>query len=161
MTSSISAGAKVSFPAATGVCVVNTVRERADATASVNDRPAATPCLASSRAAIDACPSLRCTTPGSIPRARSARTPPIPSSAYCASRVPWSPVYRRPVIQRSTTLFSGQFASSRYSGTRPTSMRQTWIFTSRPRMGTESTTGAPSDPVTSAPGNREGSDGIQ
>ena len=37
-------------------------------------------------------PSLRCTMLGSIPSASSARTPPTPSSMYCASRVSSSPM---------------------------------------------------------------------
>ena len=54
------------------------------------------------------------------------------------------------MIQRSATLFSGRSASSSSSGTRPTSTRQTWATTSRPTTGTETVSGSPSSPVTSA-----------
>ena len=76
-------------------------------------------------------PSLRWTTPGSMPhrlaaparrRCRAART----GRGGC----PASPTYRRDVIQRSAGVFSGRSASSRSSGTRPTSTRQIWATTS-------------------------------
>ena len=95
--------------------------------------------------------------PGSIPIASSARTPPMPSSRYCASRVSSSPMYSRDVIQRSVSAFSGRSASSRKSGTRPMSTRQTWATTSRSPTGTVTVIGAPSSPVTSAAGRRSGS----
>jgi hypothetical protein len=103
----------VSLPAATGVCVVNTVFCRAASTASSNDSPEATPSRTSSSGAIAACPSFRWNTPGSIPIARIARTPPRPSSAYWARRISRSPTYSRDVIHRSTTWFSGRSESSR------------------------------------------------
>ena len=65
------------------------------------------PSPASSSGASAAWPSLRWTTAGSIPRARSARTPPTPSRMYCESRVRSSATYRRVVIQRSSGPFSG------------------------------------------------------
>ncbi len=67
---------------------------------------------------------------GSIPIASSAFTPPMPSSMYCARRVSSSPMYRREVIQRAVSEFSGRSASSRNSGTRPTSVRQICATTS-------------------------------
>ena len=67
---------------------------------------------------------------GSIPIASSARTPPMPSSMYCARRVSSSPMYRRRVIQRAVSEFSGRSASSRKSGTRPMSTRQICATTS-------------------------------
>ena len=86
---------------------------------------------ASSSVANAAWPSLRCTTPGSTPSACSARTPPMPSSRYWLRRTSPSPTYRREVIQRSATSFSGRSASSSSSGTRPTSTRQICATRSR------------------------------
>ena len=71
-----------------------------------------------------------------MPKARSARTPPMPSTAYCASRIARLLSYRREVTQRPIWLFSGRSVSSRYSGTRPTSTRQTCATTSSSFTGT-------------------------
>ena len=46
----------------------------------------------------------------------------------------------------------GRSASSRNSGTRPTSTRQIWATTCSPSIGTVTVSGAPSSPVTSAAG---------
>ena len=43
------------------------------------------------------CPSLRCTTPGEIPSAASARIPPTPSSSSCLDADALSPPYSRAV----------------------------------------------------------------
>ena len=133
----------VSLPAGTGVWVVKMVRSRARTPGS-SDMNAA-------------CPSLRCTRPGSIPIAASARVPPTPSRTYWASRASGSPMYRREVIQRAARSFSGRSASSRKSGTRPTSTRQICAVTCMSRTGTVIVSGAPSAPVTSAAGSRSGS----
>ena len=71
-----------------------------------------------------------------MPIARSARTPPMPSTAYCARRMARLLSYRREVTQRPIWLFSGRSVSSRYSGTRPTSTRQTCATTSSSFTGT-------------------------
>ena len=92
-----------------------------------------------------------------MPSARSARTPPTPSTAYCASRIARLLSYRREVIQRPTWLFSGRSVSSRYSGTRPTSTRQTCAVTSSSSIGTVTVSGWPSAPVTFTQGSRSGS----
>ena len=140
--SSTCAGGYVSLPAGTGVWVVKIVRSRsAPGSSDMNA----------------ACPSLRCTSPGSIPSAASARVPPTPSRTYCASRASGSPMYRRDVIQRAGRSFSGRSASSRKSGTRPTSTRQICAVTVMSRTGTVMVSGSPSAPVTSAAGRRSGS----
>ena len=96
------------MPAGTGVWVVKTVRARAAASASSSDAPAASSARASSSEAKAAWPSLRWTTDGSIPSARSARMPPTPSSRYWARRRSRVPVYSRELIQRATAPFSGR-----------------------------------------------------
>ena len=53
------------------------------------------------------------------------------------------PSYRREVIQRSTGSLPGRSVSSRYSGTRPTSTRQTWNATERPNSSNSSRSGPP------------------
>ena len=82
----------VSLPAGTGVWVVNTVRRRAISSAADSEPLPLYSRRASSSDTNAAWPSLRCTMLGSIPSASSARTPPMPSSRYCASRVSSSPM---------------------------------------------------------------------
>jgi hypothetical protein len=61
------------------------------------------------------------------------------------------------VIQRVGWSFSGRSASSRNSGTRPTSTRQSCAVTSRSPIGTVTVSGSPSSRLTSAAGTRSGS----
>ena len=61
------------------------------------------------------------------------------------------------MIQRAVSEFSGRSASSRYSGTRPTSVRQIWHTTSMSPTGTVTVIGVPSSAHTSAVGTRSGS----
>ena len=58
--------------------------------------------------------------------------PPTPSRTYCARRTSGSPAYRREVVQRALSAFSGRSASRRNSGTRPTSTRHTCATRSTP-----------------------------
>ena len=90
-----------------------------------------------------ACPSFMWHTVGSLPIALSARMPPMPRMISCWMRVCWSPPYNCAVMLRSSGLFCGMLASSRYSGTRPTWMCHTFSATSRPGSGTETTIGLP------------------
>ena len=122
----------------------------------LSDAPRSSSARASSSEAKAAWPSLRCTTDGSIPIARSARMPPTPSSRYWARRRSRVPVYRRELIQRATAPFSGRSASSRKSGTRPTSTRQICATTCSAPTGTVTVIGSPSSPVTRAIGWRSG-----
>ena len=75
-----------SIPADTGVWVVNTLPARTASTATANGMPAATCSRMRSRPRNPAWPSLVWKTSGSMPRARSARTPPMPSMISWRSR---------------------------------------------------------------------------
>ena len=79
----------VSLPAGTGVWVVKMVRAFDASIASASGPPCA---RADSSEMNAAWPSLRCSRPGSMPIASSARTPPTPSRMYCASRASGSPM---------------------------------------------------------------------
>ena len=81
---------------------------------------AAMPSRTSSRIRNAAWPSFMCQTAGARPSARSARTPPSPRIISWRMRTVASPPYRRCVISRSSTAFSLQLVSSRYTETRPT-----------------------------------------
>ena len=79
------------MPAATGVCVVNTVPARHTSIASSKLSPACAYSRIRSRPRKPAWPSLvwktsGCGWPVSAQNARTARTPPIPSSSSCRSR---------------------------------------------------------------------------
>ena len=89
---STSAASKTSFPAGTGVCVVNTVDARSRCSPASRARP---PSSTSSRSR-SSCrnaewPSFRWKTVGSSPRPRSTRTPPTPSTSSCRRRCSRSP----------------------------------------------------------------------
>ena len=80
-----------SIPAGTGVCVVNTVPARHSSIASSKVRPCSAYSRIRSRPRKPACPSLVWKTSGSAWRvspqnARTARTPPMPSSSSWRSR---------------------------------------------------------------------------
>ena len=101
----------MSLPAGTGVCVVKTVRSRTAVERLVERARAVAhrAARAVSSAANAAWPSFMWTTPGSIAeRLAARRSPPTPSSAYCARRVSASPSYRREVIQRLMRVVLGQ-----------------------------------------------------
>ena len=117
-----------------------------------SESPSRSAGAASSSGASAAWPSFRWTTPGSIPSARSARTPPTPSRTYCARRVSGSATYSRAVIQRSSGPFSGQSVSSRNSGTRPTSTRQIRAVTFASQIGTSIVSGRRPRPSRARPG---------
>ena len=91
------ARSKRSMPAGTGVCVVNTPPARTASTAPSNGSPAATSSRIRSRLRNPAWPSLLWNTCGSIPRARRARTPPMPRTISWRSRWCESPPYSRSV----------------------------------------------------------------
>ena len=75
-----------SIPAETGVWVVNTLPARTASTATANGMPAATCSWIRSKPRNPAWPSLVWKTSGSMPSARRARTPPIPSMISWRSR---------------------------------------------------------------------------
>ena len=75
---SISARSKRSIPAGTGVCVVKMPPARTASTAASKGRPPATNSRMRSKLRKAAWPSLLWKTCGSMPSARSARTPPMP-----------------------------------------------------------------------------------
>src|SRR5450759_769964 len=89
----INSRGNLSIPAGTGVWVVNTVPARTTSRASSKVRPAAVSSRIRSTPWKPACPSLVWNTSGAaVPEmaqnARTARTPPMPSSISCSSR--WS-----------------------------------------------------------------------
>ncbi len=135
----------MSLPAGTGVCVVKTVpaatASRAAAKSrwfsSISRRMRSSPQKAE-------WPSFMWQTVGALPTARRARTPPMPRIISWRTRMSLSPPYSRPVMPRSSGLFCGMFVSSRYSGMRPTWIRQTRACTSRPGNGTETSSAEPS-----------------
>ena len=81
--------------------------------------------------------------PARCPAPAVRASPPMPSTAYCARRMARLLSYRRDVTQRPTALFCGRSVSSRYSGTRPTSTRQTWTARSSSSTGTVTVSGWP------------------
>ena len=108
---SISSRGNRSMPAGTGVCVVKTVPARDSSSASLKESPAATYSLIRSRPRKPACPSLVWNTSGSgwpviAQKARTARTPPMPSSSSWRSRCSLPPPYRRSVTSCSAGSFS-------------------------------------------------------
>src|SRR5579871_2730219 len=83
---------KASLPAGTGVCVVKTALAATASRASAKVRLASaisSRIRSSPRKA--ACPSFMCQSAGFSPSARSARTPPMPSTISCEMRISWSP----------------------------------------------------------------------
>ena len=97
----------------------------------------------SSSAANALCPSLRCTTPGMMSSAASARTPPTPSSSSCRMRTPWSPPYRRDDSSRSSGRLPSTSVSSSSSMLRPTASFQTRAAIGPPRVSMVTRTGSP------------------
>ena len=98
---------KRSLPAETGVWIVNTLSRRTRAQASSRAAPAATYSRARSASRNAEWPSLRCQTAGARPSARTARTPPMPSTSSWWSRISRPRTYRMWLIGRSSTAFSG------------------------------------------------------
>ena len=78
---------KTSFPAGTGVCVVNTVDARSRCSAASRASCSSSTSSRSRSSCRNAeWPSFMWNTVGSRPSARSARTPPMPSTSSCRSR---------------------------------------------------------------------------
>ncbi len=101
------------MPAGTGVWVVKTVPARDRSSASSKDSPSPWYSLIRSRPRKPACPSLVWNTSGSgcpviSQNARTARTPPMPSSSSWRSRCSVPPPYSRSV----TSCSAGSFAST-------------------------------------------------
>ncbi len=118
---SIISSGKASLPAATGVCVVNTELE---ATTCCAWKKLKCFCWTNSRTRSRlrnaAWPSFMWKTVGEMPSARSARTPPIPSTTSWAMRISWSPPYSLAANSRSLGAFCTTSVSSRKMGMRPT-----------------------------------------
>ena len=137
---------KRSIPAGTGVCVVNTKRGLTALAASSRVAPARSSLSSSSKIRNPACPSFRWITGTFHPSAARALIPPTPRTISWARRWRRSPLYRRSVIPRSSSLLASMSVSSRISGTRPTSNCHRRAATSRPKRGTVITS-----PVSVAP----------
>jgi hypothetical protein len=84
-------GSKLSFPAGTGVCVVNTVEASTRSRASAASAPSATIARMRSSASSAECPSFMWYTVGRSPAAAGARTPPTPSRISWRIRISRSP----------------------------------------------------------------------
>ena len=82
-----------------------------------------------------------------MPSARSAFTPPTPSTSSWRMRVRTSPPYSREVSSRSCGLLPSTSQSSRYSGTRPTCISQTLASSPPSRVSIETVIGLPSAPM--------------
>ncbi len=100
-----------SIPAATGVCVVNTVPARQTSMASSKLSPCSAYSRMRSRPRKPACPSLVWNTSGegcsrSAQNARTARTPPTPSSSSWRSLWSLPPPYSRSVTSCRSASFS-------------------------------------------------------
>ena len=146
--SSIRSAEKRSWPAGTGVCVVNTVRQATRRMASSTVVPSRSMlCRINSSTANALCPSFKCTTPGAMPKASSARTPPMPSSSSWRMRVRVSPPYSRAVSSRSSGALPGTSESSKYSRLRPTVSFHTRAEIMPVRVSIETVIGSPSVPV--------------
>ena len=91
MCVSTSGNGNASWPAGTGVWVVNTVEARTCASAASKLAPCSMWSQMRCRATNAACPSFRCQTVGSMPIALSALTPPRPRTISCWSRRSWLP----------------------------------------------------------------------
>ena len=113
------------MPAGTGVWVVNTPPARTTSTASANVRPDSTSSRMRSSDRNPAWPSLVWNTCGCRPSARSARTPPMPSTISWRRRCSMSPPYSRLVMAAISGVLPSTAVSSRYSVTRPTLTCQT------------------------------------
>ena len=147
------------MPAGTGVWVVNTTCSRTRCQASSSTRPrAAARCASSSNTASAGWPSFRCTTDGSMPSARSARTPPTPSTrvlrqadrAVALVEARGDPAADRAVLRRGRCR-AGTAARGRRRRARPAPT------TSSSSTGTRTVSGCPSAPVTRTQGRRSGS----
>ncbi len=148
---------KTSWPAGTGVCVVKTLDARTRRTASSKGTPSVASSRTRSSSMNAACPSLACHTAGRWPRARSMRTPPTPRIHSWRSRTSSWPPYNRWESSRSAGSFSSRSVSRRYSGTRPTIIRQAPTRTERPPVCTETRDGALPGPTTRSRGVTDGS----
>ena len=100
-----------SMPAGTGVCVVNTVPARPTSRASSKLSPCSAYSRIRSRPRNPAWPSLVWKTSGegcprSAQNARTARTPPMPSSSSWRSRWSLPPPYSRSVTSCRSASFS-------------------------------------------------------
>ena len=143
-----------SLPAGTGVWIVKTLSARTRSQAASRSSPPATSSRARSASMNAEWPSFRCQTAGSMPRARSTRTPPTPRTSSWWSRISRPRTYRMFVIGRSASSFSGMSVSSRRTGVRPTWTDQTAIWRSRPGRATVTVSGSPSRPWTRPIGQR-------
>ena len=134
---STSGKGNASWPAGTGVWVVNTVEARTWASAASKLAPCSMWSQIRCRATKAACPSFRCQTAGSMPIALSALTPPRPRTISCWRRRSWLPPYRRADSPRSHGAFSSRSVSSRNSRTLPARTCHTAASTVRVPSGTE------------------------
>jgi hypothetical protein len=126
-------GSNRSFPAGTGVWVVKTPVASTTSRACAKVRPCdAIRSRIRSTTRNAECPSFMWYTVAWIPRAFSARAPPTPSRISCRMRMSRSPPYRVEVISRDRAEFALMLLSSRNRGVRPTSTRQTRVFTISP-----------------------------
>ena len=119
----------MSFPAGTGVCVVNTVFDDAMSFATSND----TCCsfivfFINSRFKNAECPSFIWYMVGLSPSLLNKLTPPIPSIISCLILISWSPPYNLAVVSLSSGLFRSMSESIRYSFILPTFTSHTFMY---------------------------------
>ena len=111
----------MSFPAGTGVWVVNTVFADTISLASSKDTSLYFIIFfISSIVRNDECPSFIWYTVGFKPNVCSRLAPPIPKTISCIIRVSWFPPYKVLVISLYSAIFSSISESNKYSSTLPT-----------------------------------------
>ena len=119
----------ISFPAGTGVCVVNTVFDDAISLATSKDT-----CFSlivffmSSKFKNAECLSFIWYTVAFSPNLLNRLTPPIPSIISCLILVSWSPPYKHAVVSLSSGLFTSISESIKYNLTLPTFISHTFKY---------------------------------
>ena len=119
----------ISFPAGTGVCVVNTVIEDTISFAISNETSLYFIIFfISSIVKNDECPSFIWYTVGFNPKVYKRFTPPIPRTISCIILISWSPPYRVEVTVLYSGMFSSMSESSKYKVLRPTFICQAFKY---------------------------------
>ena len=117
----------ISFPAGTGVCVVNAVfDDTIDLAISKDTCFSSIVFLINSIVKNAECPSFKWYTFGLYPSVSNKRTPPIPRTISCLILISWSPPYSVVVTSLYFASFSSISESIKYRQTLPTEIFQTF-----------------------------------
>ncbi len=144
-----------SFPAGTGVWVVNTLFFLTISAASSKVFPVSIISRIRSKARKAEWPSFMCQTVGLYPKIRNARTPPIPNNISCEILTSRSLLYNLEVNWRSLGEFSSRSESSKYKKFLPILTCHIRAKTALPGKSMEIVSGLPCSSVNGIIGTSE------